>query len=222
MAIVSSFVRLITFRSSKEEMESYGRAHLIAGIFITWIVGMGRYWDHPEAQLWQYFGVGSLIYVFILSAFIFFLLLPLKIPNLRYHHLLTFITMTSLPAILYAVPSEKIVDINTAVTLNVYALEIVALWRVALLFFYLKRFLNLSIFSTIVTVFLPLVLIVSALSVLNLEHATFQIMGGIRESTSKDGSYGIVLLLTFFAWIFLLPSLISYAVIIYKRRKSFS
>ena len=45
---------------TREEMLRFGWAHFAFGLICTWIVGVGRYWDHPSAAPWQYAGLGSL------------------------------------------------------------------------------------------------------------------------------------------------------------------
>ena len=49
--------RVLTFRATGEELRSLGWGHLVAGLLCTWIVGIGRYWDHPRATLPQYLGL---------------------------------------------------------------------------------------------------------------------------------------------------------------------
>jgi hypothetical protein len=66
----------------------------------------------------------------------------------------------------------------------------------------------------------PLALIVSALSVLNLERATFAVMGGLREPTAADGAYQVVLGLTFLAALLLPPLLIAWIVLVMRARRS--
>ena len=51
-------------------MLQFDKTHFIAGLIGTWIVGMGRYWDDPSAKLLQHLGMGSVIYIFVLAAFI--------------------------------------------------------------------------------------------------------------------------------------------------------
>lgn len=103
---------------------------------------------------------------------------------------------------------------------NVLFLAIVATWRVALLVLFLKRVALLSGYSIFVASFLPLVLIVSALSALNLEHVVFRIMAGLEEheKSVNDSAYMILLFITY-ASVFLSPLLLaSYGWLIYKVR----
>ena len=90
------------------------------GIVGTWLAGIGRYWDHPDAKILQYAGLGSVIYIFILAAFIWLIVLPYKPLRWKYKTVLTFVSLTSFPAFLYAVPVEKFMKIEAAATVNAW------------------------------------------------------------------------------------------------------
>jgi hypothetical protein len=97
----------------------------------------------------------------------------------------------------------------------------VATWRVALLVFFLRRLGELDRFSIVVATLLPLTLIIVTLTVLNLEKAVFDFMGGVREGTASDASYGILFLLSFFSILLFLPLLLCYlALVVAARRKA--
>ena len=182
----------------------------------------GRYWDNPRAELWQYVGLGSVAYVFVLALIIWVLIAPLKPKNWSYMNVLLFITLTSPPAVLYAIPVERFMTLELAQQTNVWFLAMVAIWRVALLVIFLKRVANLSGYSIFVASFLPLVLIVTALSALNLEHVVFKIMASLEEheKSVNDSAYMILLLITY-ASVILSPFLLaSYGWLIYKVRKN--
>ena len=216
----SNMFRLLSFSITREEMMNFSKRDLYLGIFITWIVGIGRYWDDPGAKLLQHLGIGSVVYIFVLSFFVWLLFKPFRIKDWSYTNLLTFVSLTSLPAILYAIPVERFLSMDLSAKINAYFLLVVAVWRVALLFFYLRRYANTTRIETGVATLLPLTAIVSSLTALNLESAVFNIMGGIREKTSNDSAYAILNLLTFLSILLVGPLLISYAVIIYKKYKS--
>ena len=182
--------RLLTFRLSADGFLKFDRGHLVLGLVLTWIVGIGRWWDDPGASILQHLGVGSVIYVFLLAAILWMIIKPLNPANWSYSHVLTFVALTSPPAILYAIPVERFTDLATARSLNVWFLATVALWRVALLFFYLRRNARLKYVALFTASLLPLTAIVTTLTILNLEKAVFDIMGGLRESgTSNDSAY---------------------------------
>lgn len=216
---LQKMIKLLSFRISREEILSFNRSDLILGLILTWVVGIGRYWDDPNAKFLQHLGLGSVIYIFVLSFFIWILLKPFYIKDWSYKNLLIFISLTSLPALLYAIPVERFVDLKTSAAINAYFLLIVAVWRVSLIVFYFKKYANLSFFQTIVATLLPLSVIVTSLTILNLEHAVFEIMGGIRERTSNDTAYMILTFLTMLSMFLILPLMLSYLGIIYKKYK---
>jgi hypothetical protein len=200
--------RLLTFRLTREEFFQFNDRHLAFGVACTWIVGVGRWWDDPRANLLQHLGIGSVIYIFILSLLLWLVARPLKPQSWSYRHVLTFVSLTSPPAILYAIPVERFASLEAARTLNVWFLAVVATWRVALLFFYLRRHALLPIFPIVVAALLPMTLIITALTVLNLERVVFDVMGGLRDGgTANDGAYAILVALTFLS-LFLFPPLL--------------
>ncbi|HVF28684.1 MAG TPA: hypothetical protein VM943_10615 [Pyrinomonadaceae bacterium] len=159
----------------------------------------------------QHLGVGSVIYIFLLSLLLWLVIWPLKPQRWSYRHVLTFVSLTSPPAILYAIPVERFTTLATARTLNVWFLAVVATWRVALLVFYLRRHARLSSFSIAVAALLPITFIIVTLTVLNLERAVFDLMGGLRGGgTANDSAYGILVGLTLLSMILFIPLLICY------------
>ncbi|MBK8465585.1 MAG: hypothetical protein IPL32_07110 [Chloracidobacterium sp.] len=211
--------KLLTFQLSKEEYEQLGLRHLVFGLACTLVVGIGRWWDDPGANLLQHLGLGSVIYIFVLTGILLFIAAPLNPENWTYKPVLTFVSLTSPPALLYAIPVERFADLSIARSLNVWFLAIVATWRLALLLFYFKQAAGLSIFASIVVTLLPVIAIVTTLTALNLERAVFDIMGGLRESgTSNDEAYGVLFGLTFFSMLLLVPTFICYLGLIFFRR----
>ncbi|RZK39312.1 MAG: hypothetical protein EOO90_19225 [Pedobacter sp.] len=219
MELARFILKLLTFKMTKQEMLTFNNKHLITGVAGTWIVGMGRYWDDPKASLLQHLGLGSVIYIFCLAAFIWLILLPFKINNWSYRIVLTFIALTSFPAIFYAIPVEQFYSIQTSNTINVWFLVIVALWRLCLLYYFLKHFTRLSDRAIMIVTLMPMCLIISVLTILNLQNAVFAVMGGLRNSTPHDASYAILNLLTFLSVLFAIPLLIAYGLGIYYRHK---
>lgn len=200
-AFLRPWFRVLVFRASWEDYEGLRPGHFWAGLAVTWIVGMGRYWDDPRAVPLQVFGIGSVIYIFLLAAVLWVIFKPIAPERFSYFNLLTFIALTSVPAALYAIPIEKWTDLPTANRINLIFLCVVAIWRVALLFHYLRIFGRLGWVRTFVCGTMPLALIFLALLFLNLHHVVLNIMGGIREAdqSSQDAAYGILLLLSILA-----------------------
>ena len=212
-------IRLLSFRLTREEMLEFNKTHFSVGLLGTWIVGMGRYWDDSGASLLQHLGLGSVIYIFALALFIWLILKPYNVDNWNYFTVVTFIGLTSFPAVLYAIPIEKFVSIETANVVNVWFLAIVAVWRLCLLYYFLKHFTRLRVGNILTVTLLPICLIITTLTFLNLHRVVFNIMGGRRNPTPHDGAYNVLIFLTGISAILTLPLLVSYGVGIYNRRR---
>lgn len=220
MPLLQTITRLLTFRLTRAEMLNFDKTHFIAGLLGTWLVGMGRYWDDPLAKLVQHLGLGSVIYIFVLALLIWLILLPFRVEKWRYFTVLTFISLTSFPAIFYAIPVEQFFSIETANTINVWFLAVVAAWRLGLLFYFLSVFTQLSKFNIITVTLMPVCLIIATLTALNLHHVVFNIMGGIREPNAHTGAYIVLIYLTSISVILIGPLLIAYGVGVYQRMKA--
>ncbi len=195
------WLRLLTFRASLEDYESLGLRHLVAGVMVTWLVGMGRYWDDPRAGLLQHLGLGSVIYIFVLSVLLWWVFKPMNPERFSYVRIVTFVSLTSPPAALYAIPIELWVDLPLANRINLWFLAVVALWRVALMVHYLVVQGQLRAFQTFACATTPLAVIFLALGALNLHHVVFDIMGGIREAdqSSQDAAFMALWVLAYFS-----------------------
>ncbi|HZH32653.1 MAG TPA: hypothetical protein VEY11_17945 [Pyrinomonadaceae bacterium] len=219
--ILRTAARLLTFRLTGEEFAQFDQRHLLFGLLCTWLVGVGRWWDDPGAGWLQHAGAGSVVYIFILALLLWLVVLPLKPNGWTYRHVLTFVALTAPPALLYAIPVEKFVSLATARSLNVWFLATVALWRVALLFNYLKRHARLRPFAIFTASLLPVTAIIVALTMLNLERAVFDVMGGLREQgqgAANDNAYAVLILLSLLSMLLFLPLLACYVVLIVVAR----
>ncbi|MCW8857118.1 MAG: hypothetical protein OQJ95_07115 [Kangiella sp.] len=219
--IVTDTYRILTFRQPSASISTEWSGYLVFGLIFSWLAGIGRYWDSPRADLLQYLGLGSVGYVFILALIIWLLLIPLKPARWSYKNVLIFITLTSPPAVLYAIPVERFMSLDAAQTTNAWFLAIVAMWRVALLVWFLKSLARLSAMKIVVGTLLPLTLIVVVLSILNLEHVVFNIMAGIKpeERSPNDMAYFVVLGMAYFSMMAAPFLLVIYAWLAYDSRK---
>lgn len=152
---------------------------------------MGRYWDDPRATLLQHAGVGSVAYVFVLTALLWIIVKPIDPERFSYVGILSFVSMTAPPAMLYAIPVEKWLALEAANQMNLQFLGVVALWRLTLWIHYLFRFGLFTGWMTFVGAAMPLAIIFLSLVELNLHHVIFNIMGGIRDAdkSSQDTAY---------------------------------
>ena len=219
LSIFSTVFKLLTFRLSQSEFLQLDGRHLAFGLACTWLVGIGRFWDHPNAKLFQYLGLGSVAYVFALSVFLWLIIWPLRPDNWSFLNLLTFITLVSPPALLYAIPVEQWFQLETAARINLWFLLVVAVWRVALLWFFLVRYGGLG--GEVVSATLwPLSLIVAVLTVLKLDAKVLQMMAGIeRGAPSAEDEVNMALrIITGFSQLLWLPLLLLYGSAIRDRR----
>jgi hypothetical protein len=206
--VIATTFRVLFFRASTEELRAMDNRHLGFGLVVTWLVGIGRWWEDPRANLVQHLGVGSVVYIFVLSLFLWLLLWPLAREYWSYRNILTFISLTSIPGVLYAIPVRHGMKLETAAMVRLWFLAVVAGWRVALLGFYLRRGARFFWSQTIVATLFPLTLIVVALTALNLEKVVFDIMGGARpeDQSVNDGAYAVLFLITILSVYFIAPA----------------
>ena len=219
MKVLNDIGRLLFFKITKEEINQFSKNHLLVGILGTWIVGMGRYWDDPGAKLLQHLGLGSVIYIFVLAVVIWLIAYPYKIKNWNYFTVLTFISLTSFPAIFYAIPVERFVSLAVANKINVWFLALVAMWRLALLLFFIRRTTELEQWKVLTIALLPVCLIIASLTALNLHRVVFRIMGGLRTETAHNDAYMVLIYLTIVSVVLVGPLLIAYFVGIYQTRR---
>lgn len=208
--VFAGAARLLTFRATREDLVGLSYRHLLLGLFFTWIVGLGRYYDNPRVGLLQHLGIGSVIYVFAFALFLWLIVLPLRPAHWSYLRVCTFVSLVAPPAIIYAIPVEQFFDIDTANSINLSFLLIVACWRVALLIYFLRVLARFDAFSIIITTLLPLTVIITVLTILNLERAVLSIMGGLTERTANDEAFGVLFLLSLFSYLLFIPLLICY------------
>ena len=220
--IVADELRLLTFRTPSHAVATNWKVYLAFGLFFTWLAGVGRYWDNPRAELWQLAGLGSVAYVFVLAVILWLLLAPLRPKNWSYRNVLTFVTLTAPPAVLYAIPVERFMSSAHAAEANAWFLAIVAAWRVGLLGVFLRRVARLPWLQLIVATLLPLAIIVVSLAILNLEHVLFDLMAGIRDEnkTANDMAYIIVFYLAYLSFISAPILGIAYVVCVFRAWKS--
>jgi hypothetical protein len=173
-------LQILTLTATKEELLSLDTDALLWGLLMVWLAGIGRFWDDPTAELFQRSGLPSLIYIWVLALFLWIFILFLRPKNWSYLRLVTFISMTGMPAFLYAIPLEKMMNEYEAAEGNAMLLIIVACWRVLMLANYLIRVTGLNIFCVTVALLLPLMTIVNILVTTGTFAETFDAMSGTR------------------------------------------
>jgi hypothetical protein len=147
---------------------------------------------------------------------------PLRPQNWNFLRLVTMLAFTSPLAFLYALPVERWVTLDQAMSFNGWFLFIVAVWRVIIYGAFLGHVARLGPLTWFVALFLPLASIVAALASLNLEHAVFEFMAGLRERqhTSADGAYAWVIVLAYLSILASPFLLLLYLCAIFSARKT--
>lgn len=209
-----SLFRILFFRASGDELRGLTLRHLILGLILTWVVGAGRWWEDPKAHILQHLGLGSLAYVALLSGFLWLMLWPITSRTWPFLKIMTYVSLTSPPAFLYAIPVRAWFELATAQRVRVWFLAIVAGWRVLLWWRYLSVGVGLTRPAAAVMTGFPLTFIVVALVWLNLDRAVFDVMGGggSDRATVNDAAYGSLFLITSIALVAFVPLLTAYVV----------
>lgn len=177
--------KFLCFVPVRPDMKRLKYHYLLFGLVASWIAGLGRSWDAPEAEWWQYAGLGSVAYILFMALFLWAIIAPLKPEHWSYVGVLTFVGMTAPPAFIYAIPVERFFDPVTAYKLNYCFLILVAAWRVALLWFYLREAAKLSLRRTLLGTLAPLAIILVITAMLNMDRVIMEDMGGIRDASQR-------------------------------------
>lgn len=212
---LKSIGRFICFRSSTQELAEFDKRYLVLGLLLVWLAGVGRHWDDAEASMLQASGIGSLVYVLFLSGYLWLFLLPLRPVGCRGWQILTVVCMTAPPAFLYAIPIERWMNLEMSQVLNLTALGIVAVWRVALFLFYLIRGAKLHWWHSLVGVLLPLSIIVIVAGALAMAARIADGMAGTRAPQS-DPVMAVTNFMTSLSLIAFVPLLLAYLLSIYR------
>jgi len=179
--------RFLFFRATREELLRLDSKWEYAafGIALTWIVGVGRWWDHDDTNVFQLLGLGSLVYVFALSLYLWLIIWPLRPKNWNYVRVLVCVCMTATPGLVYAIPVEWFLEPRASGHTNLGFLTFVAAWRVALLFFFIRRLGELSWPRTIVAALLPITIIANVISLNTLfSISIMRGMSGVQNLTA--------------------------------------
>ena len=210
--VIGTAVRILTFTATREDLLQLGPRHLGFGLICSLIVGIGRYYDNDRVGWLQHLGIGSVVYVLLLSVFLWLLIWPLGPKDWSFIRVAAFVSLVSPPAILYAVPVQYFSSVEVANTWNAAFLGIIATWRIALLLFFLRRLARLKWSKAVVAALLPLCIIVVTVAWLNLEGVVFNLMGDVTQQSPNDSAYFFLVGLSYLAMIMFLPLLLAYIV----------
>lgn len=215
-SILADFARFVVFKSPRGNVGADWRIYLGVGLVITWIVGVGRSWDDPNANLFDLSGIGSIIYVFGLGLIIWLIGAPLRPERWTYRNVVLMVTMTALPGLIYAFPIERFVAVSYARTVNMSFLAIVATWRMALFATFLVRVAKLPPVATAIVTFLPPAIIIAPISALGFLGAVMSSMGGVRDEAQQTQN-DLIVLAAMISWTLLPLLLIAWGILIAQR-----
>ncbi len=205
--------RTLTFRATAGEYESATWHSYLVGFLITWLAGLGRTWDDPEASPLRVTGLGSVGYVVVLAGLITIFALPLSKRRIGYRATLLLVLMTAAPALIYAIPVERWTDMHSAQVLNLNFLLVVASYRVCMFFRFLYSCARMAWFDTILAGLLPLMLIIVLVTFFGLTGKVLDIMGGLHgDENAQSMADDIVFMLTGFSCVGFVPGLVAFGV----------
>jgi len=218
-AILADFVRFAVFKPLKGDPAKHWRTYLLVGAAITWVVGFGRYWDDAEEPLLLRSGFTSIFYTLALSAFIWLIVLGLKPERWSYRNVLLMVMMTALPGIIYAIPVEMFMSNESAGAVNMLFLAIVAGWRMALYYTFLKRVAKLPPVASLVGWLLPPTVILAALGFYGITYVIAGGMAGVRDEVDPQmASMQVIAYLGLASWVCLPILALIYVVLLFERR----
>jgi hypothetical protein len=219
-AILADFGRFLLLKPLRGDVAKNWRAYFAVGVLITWLVGIGRAWDHPDDPLLARSGVLSLLYILALSAFIWLVGVALKPERWRYRNVLLMTTMTAAPGIIYAIPVERFLNPDVARATNLIFLIIVAVWRMALYYFFLRRTANLPSSPALVAALLPPTVIIVILSTAGVLSMVAMNMGGVEQATPVEAfSSQVLFWLAVGSWIALPVLMIAWLSLVFGRNQ---
>lgn len=182
--------RILTFTATEEELDKLGARHLIVGLPLVWLVGLGRWWDEPrDISILHRSGLGSIVYVLLLSTLLYLIAAPLARQRFDLFKMMAFVCFTAPPAALYALPVEMWMDRQSAVMANIAFLSIVSIYRVSLLIWFYLRGLDMDAWHGWIAGLLPIAGIAVGLTFAGFAEQMIEIMGGIREQSAATEAY---------------------------------
>jgi hypothetical protein len=188
-ALTRSTWRLLTFRSTREELFALDHRHLIAGLTVTLLVGMGRHWDAYAPTWVERLGLESLLYVAGLGFLSWLLFLPLAPAGWSLLRVVAFVSLTAPPGVVEAIPvsdfmspwqAEDFTSPGEVERVNAWLEGLVAAWRTALLVWFLTRS-GLHWLEAAISGLLSADLILIALARFNVYHPISDRVNGMRS-----------------------------------------
>lgn len=189
-------IRLVTFRSLGASLPWASNWHLLFGLMLVDLVGIGRYWHQADAFICQRCGVGSVVAALTLTMLLRVVLVPFQPENWSFRSILSFVTMTAPIALLHALPIQRWVQSPLAFDVEAWVIVVVATWRLLLLRVYLRTHTGLQPFAASMATALMAELVLVFLAACDLENSCSVI--GVKV-TPYYGLFGVARLLVDYA-----------------------
>jgi hypothetical protein len=177
---LGSTFRLLTFRSTREELCTLDHRHAIGGLIATLLVGVGRYWDAYSVTWVERLGLQSVLYVGGLSLLAWLLGVALSPARLGPLRVVAFVSLTAPLGALEALPVSAFLLPWEALRVNAWLEGLVAAWRTALLLWFLTRW-GLHWLEAVISSLVCLDVIVFALAAFDIRHPLSQYLNGWRS-----------------------------------------
>jgi hypothetical protein len=218
LSAIRDLGKFLTFRFTKEDYDRLCWQHFAVGFVLTWLVGIARNWDLPTAPWFAVLGLGSVVYIFILSFVLYLFAYPVSRNQRSYKTFLTMISMTAAPGLIYGIPVERMTSMESAMQLNGMFLGIVAIWRVALALHFLSKGCENSKGVAFSILAIPICIVIILLIITGRVDNAMEFMGGMRETTSQTLVDNIVLTLCVLTVPGILIGLLTYSITMAIRR----
>lgn len=184
-------IDVLLLRITSERIRRFGWWHLFLGVAVTWLVGVGRWYDDPMADPVRLTGVGSIVYVLFLGTFIYLVARPLASadsPLRNAGKVIIAVMLTAAPAALYAFPIERFGDPDLHLNYNTAALFVVSTWRVMMFYSILRQGGEMDKKQTWAVMLVVISVILGVLGFFGVLGAVANSMGGFRDAAEERGA----------------------------------
>ena len=174
-------LKILFFCASKDELLSLGRREFYFGIILVLLAGIGRFWQDGGANILLRSGISSVIYVYLLAIPLWIQFALIRAENWKLGRLVSFVCLTAPPAFLLAIPLAQFFTAYQAESISVVLILLVAVWRLALLAFYVAKTASLSALRIFLALFLPLSLLITSVVWFDALYLPFGYIGRMRR-----------------------------------------
>ncbi len=172
-----------------EQYDQLGMPHFLVGLTFTWLVGIARNWDFPQAPWYASLGFTSVAYIFFMAGMMW---LSLRLPSVKRHpyfRFLTVVSMTAAPGLIYGIPVERFLSAADAQQANLIFLSVVAIWRVALFAHFAVKGCRMPLVHALLSMLTPIAAIIIAIHMTGRSEFVIELMGGLQPERQNSADY---------------------------------